>query len=385
MKFFRNYVDFEISGDNISRLVSVIFKNKIECINLVNRGEILSGSCKKSVWKLLSYECERLNLTYEISRGKSIFTLFDKFLKRKGLIFGFVAGFVFITLLSNTFLRLRVKCEDKEIQRKIEEYILSKGINYGSFIPDIDIYSLELEMLKEVEEISWVGIYITGGTLNVDLVEKVEKPEYNQKRLPSDLIATKSGEIVSVEIYSGKLVVPVGSGVHAGQTLVSGEVDLSEEMTVFRRSQGKIFAKVTYNESFFCPYEMEEKVVSEDCEDKHYLSFFSVDIPLSIKEYDGMYKVKEKIKPLTFFGIKLPISYKTQSYYMYGYEMDNLSENEAMAEVYELAENFKANFLSESEIIEEKEDLLKNEKGITLNKTFVVIENIAAEKEILIK
>ena len=385
MNFFAGKIDFEIKGDNLSRLISVIFKSGIECRNLVNYGECLKGSCNKSVWKKLAYECEKLNLSYEFNERKSFNLFIGKLLKRKGLIAGFIVGFVLLTFLSNTFLRLRVKCENKEIQDKIETYILSKGIEYGDFIPEIDIYGLELDIMREVEEVSWAGIYITGGTINVDIVEKVTKPEYNQKRLPSDIVALKSGEIVSVEIYSGKLLVPVGSGVHEGQTLVSGIVDLSEEMTVLRRSQGKIYAKVTYNESFYCPYENTEKLVSKTPEKKHYLHFFSLDIPLSIKDYDGMYQVKEKYKPLMFLGNELPISYKTEEYYKYQYKNTTFNEEKATEEVYKLAENFKDNFLSECEILEENEEISIDEEGVRLDKTFVVIENIALEKEILIK
>ncbi|MBE6837654.1 MAG: hypothetical protein E7509_06685 [Ruminococcus sp.] len=385
MRFFKNYVDFQIEGDNISRLIGVIFKKGIECKNLINIGDKLSGSCKKSVWRVLCYECDKLNLTYEVNEINSIYRFSEKILNRKGLVFGFLAGLIMITLLSNTFLRLRVKCEDKELKNKIEEYILSNGIKYGSFIPNIDIFGLELDIHKEVEEVSWAGIYITGGTLNVDLVEKVEKPEYNQKRLPSNLIATKSGEIVNAEIYSGKLVVPVGSGVHTGQTLVSGEIELSEDMTVFRRSQGKVMAKVIYNESFYCPYTKEIKIISDDVNDKNYLSFYSVDIPLSFKKYDGTYVKKEKNKNLMFLGIKLPVKYKTESYFKYSYKKTDYSEDEAISEVKQYDDNFKVNFLSEAEILEENENLVIGEEGVTLNKTYVVIENIAVEKEFLIK
>ncbi len=385
MKFLKNYIDFEIEGDNLSRLISIIFKKGIECRNLVNHGECLRGSCKKNVWKILAYECEKLSLTYEFNERKSLNLFIEKLLKRKGLIAGFILGFIAITLLSNTFLRLRVKCENKDIQEKIETYILSKGIRYGNFIPKIDIYGLELDIMREVEEVSWAGIYITGGTINIDIVEKEAKPEYNQKRLPSDIIASKSGEIVSVEIYSGKLIVPVGSGVHEGQTLVSGIVDLSEDMTVLRRSQGNIYAKVTYNESFYCPYENSEKIIAKKPENKHFIHFFSLDIPISIKKYDGMYQIKEKYKPLMFLGYELPISYKTEEYYKYHYENTTFDEEKAKEEVYKLSDNFKKNFLSDLEILEENEEIYIDENGVRLDKTFIVIENIAEEKEILIK
>lgn len=385
MRFLKNYIIFNIKGENISRLISSIFKNKIECRNLVNKGDTLEGICKKSQWNSLKYQCEILDLEYSYEENKSIFLLINKISKRKGLIVGFITGFIIISFLSNTFLRLRVKCDDENIKSIIENYIISYGIEYGSFIPEIDIYSLELDMMKDIEEISWAGIYITGGTLNVDLVLNVPKPQYNQKRLPSDLVATKSGEIVSAEIYSGKLVVPVGSGVHKGQTIVSGEVDLSEDLTALRRSQGKVYAKVLYKESFFCPFDNTEKVVSDKKSENRYLSFFSYDIPLFLNETKGMYQYKNSYKPVYFFDIELPIGLKYESCYKYDYINTTFNINEATDEVYRLSENFKDNFLKDTEILEEKENITICDDGVRLDKTFLVIENIAEEKEILIK
>lgn len=382
---FKNYVCFEIFGDNISALVSRIFKNNIPCINLVNKNENLSGMCRKKYWRLICYECEKLNLEWEQWENTSIFTFFNWLRNRKGLVAGFFCGLLGVTILSNTFLQLRIKTDNDQIKTAIENYILSKGYEYGDFIPNMDIFSLELDILQDVEEVSWVGIYLTGGTLNVDVVENVEKPEYNQRRLPSNLVAKSDGQIIKAEVFGGKLVVPVGSGVHKGQLLVSGEVELSEEKTVFRRSSGNIYAKVTYEEEFFCPFETQTKVVSDACEQKNFLTFYSLEIPLGFDKITGQYQTKENFNNLNFFGLKLPVGMKKVSYYKYDFEQTTLTQSQAEQEVYKLDGNYKANILNNCEIISENEQLFTSDDGVTLKKEYVVIENIATEKEILVK
>lgn len=385
MSFFRNYVEFEISGENTSKLINFIFKNNIPCKNLVNKGNILCGIINRCFLNTLLDECKNLGLELSYTQNINIFLILKWLLNRKGLVLGFVCGLVCITILSNMFLQLRIKSDNQNLCKKLEEYIHSKGFNYGDFIPKMDLYSLELDILKEVDEVSWVGIYITGGTLNVDLVENIDKPEYNQKRLPSNLYAKCDGQIVNTEIFGGKLVVPVGSGVHKGQLLVSGEVALNEEMTVFRRSQGKIYAKVSYQEDFFCPYENQQKIVSDKHQTKNYLGFYSLKIPLGLKNYNGQYIVNENKTYLNFLNLKLPISYISEKYYPYSFEKKTLNENEATEKVKILDDNYKQNFLSECEIIDEKEKLTILNDGVRLTKIYTVIENIAIEKEFLVK
>lgn len=381
---FSSYVKFKIEGESISRLVSVIFKENIPCRNLVNNKNTLTGICKKRYWRYIRRHCDSFGLEWEYIENTSLTTFFKWLNSRKGLIFGFVFGMVGIVFLSNTFLRLRFKSDKEEISQKLESYILSK-YDYGDFIPSMDIFSLELNILQDVDEVSWVGIYLTGGTLNVDFVENVEKPEYNQKRLPSNLIAKNDGEIIKAEVFGGELVVPVGSGVHKGQVLVSGEVKLSEDKTVLRRSQGNIYAKVEYNEEFFCPYNTEKKIIDENYIQKKFIQLYSLEIPLSAKKIEGQYQTQEKFNNITFFGFKLPIGIKNVDYYEYNFENVMLSEDEAESEVYKLDGNYKANILSDCEIISEDEQLLKDENGVTLKKKYVVIENIALEKEFLVK
>lgn len=380
-----SYVKFKIEGDNISRLVRFIFKENIPCYNLVNNKNYLSGICQKRYWKYIKHHCDELSLEWEYSENTNIATFFKWLNSSKGLVVGFICGILGIILLSNTFLQLNFRNDNKYISQKIEEYILSKGYTYGYFIPSMDIFSLELNILQDVEEVSWVGIYLTGGTLNIDFVENVPKPEYNQKRLPSNLIAKNDGEIIKAEIYGGELVVPIGSGVHKGQTLVSGEVKLSDEMTVFRRSQGNIYAKVTYNEKFYCPFENECKVVNDTSEQKNFFTLYSLEISLGFKKYEGQFQTKETLNNLQFFGITLPLGIKTVDYFEYNYEKTALSLTQATTEVYKLDANYKANILKDSEIISENEQLITTDDGVTLEKEYVVIENIALEKEFLVK
>lgn len=385
MKIVGN-VKFKISGSSVSKLLNKLLDSRIKCQNIIISNDTITGQTSITEWNSIILLCDELDMDIE-SVNKSGFVLKLNWLwHRKGIIVGFILGLIMIMLLSNILLRIRVKGGNDDVNQKLLNYIQYKNISYGQFLPDIDTFSLELEMLQEFNEIAWVGIYRTGGTLNIDVVEADEKPPFSQRRLPSDLIASHEGKIVKVQVYGGQLLTPVGSGVHKGQVLVSGEVEFSETQSKLYRSTGSIYAEYTETVPFYCPFEDIRKVETKNNEDRYYLNFFELDLPLSFaKKEKGQYETKEKSIKLSFLGIEIPLSFKKVEHIPYDFKITNYNEQEATSEVYRLSQNYEKNLLSDCEIIDKKEVINKSLEGIELEVTYTVVKDIAVEKEILIK
>lgn len=377
---------FRIKGDSINKLINRIIHNRAKCRNLSVSDSVLTGSCSPVTWGTINKWCYELNLDAEIHTDKSLYTVVKWLLNRKGLIAGFIFGLAIITVLSNLLMRVRIIGCGSELEKKITDYLEYREINYGMFIPDIDFYDLELDILQDVDGVSWVGIYNTGGTLNIDVIPTNEKPDYSQRRLPSNLIASHEGQIVRTEIFGGRLVVPIGSGVHKGQLLVSGETKLSEEKTVYHRSQGSVYAEYTEEMVFECPFIAERKVLSENSTERTDFSFFGIEMPLNISDKpQGKYDIKENKKSLSFLGLELPLGIVRREYTQYDFETTEFTEKQATEEVYKLKQNYEKNFLSDCEVVDESENLEKTADGMKLTVSYTVIADIAVEKEILIK
>lgn len=379
-------IHFRIKGDSINKLINRIVHNRAKCRNLSVSDGVITGSCSPMTWRIINKLCYKLDLDAEIHTDKSLYTVIKWLLNRKGLIAGFVFGLVVITVLSNLLMQVRIIGCDDELEKRISDYLEYKKINYGMFIPDIDFYDLELDILQDVDGVSWVGVYSTGGTLNIDVIPINEKPDYSQRRLPSNLIASHEGQIVRTEIFGGKLVVPIGSGVHKGQLLVSGEIELSEEKTVYHRSQGSVYAEYTEEMVFECPFVDERKVLSENSTERTDFSFFGIEIPLNISDKpQGKYEIKENKQPLSFLGLELPLGIVRREYTEYDFETTEYTEKQATDEVYKLEQNYEKNFLSDCEAVDKSESLEKTEDGMKLTVSYTIIADIAVEKEILIK
>lgn len=378
---------FVIRGDSIGKLLNHLFQENISCKNLTENNGTLTGECSRKNMRTLEELCIRFDLEYEFYEDRNLITALKWLKGRKGLIVGFAAGLALVTYLSNTLLKIRIIGGDEELAEKVETYLMSKGVTYGSFIPKLDFFDLEVSMLHDVEEVSWVGIYDTGGTLNIDIIPSDKKPEMTPKRLPSNIVASHDGQIVSAEVLGGQLVTPVGSGVHKGQLIVSGEVKLSEDKTVYKRSVGKIMAEYKEKVEFECPFVKERKVINEsESFKKHYISFFSADIPAFVsKRPSGLYETEENDNKLSFFGIKLPVGVKTVKYTPYEFKTNKYTENQATYEVYRLMSVYEENLLSDCEIKDKKEDIKVDKEGVKLTVEYTVVSDIAQEQEILIK
>ncbi len=380
-------IRFVIKGDNISRLLKLIFDENITCAGLSENSGTLTGQCSLKDSYPLERACIDLDLEYEFQEDKSLVSAVRWLWGRKGILVGALVGTLLVTFLSNTVLKINVIGGDEKLAEDIVDFLETKGVTYGSFMPQLDFFDLEISMKQELDQVAWVGMYDTGGTLNVDVVPATETPNVSQHRLPSDLVAARDGQIVRAEVYGGQLAVPVGSGVHKGQLLVSGEVKLSEDKTVFRRSVGKIYAEYTDKAVFECPFVSERKIVDEqEAFKQKYLSFFSLDIPLfTSSPSDELYQTDEHISKLSFLGMKLPVGIKTVNCTPYEFRPVRYTRKQATAEVYKLKSNYETNLLSDCEIKDSEEHLTVDETGVKLTVSYTVVSDIALEKEILLK
>ena len=70
-------------------------------------------------------------------------------------------------------------------------------------------------------EISWAALNVKGTTVTLN-VRETALPSDKSDELPPMMVAKKSGVVRSVELYSGKSAVKVGSVVKEGDLLISG-------------------------------------------------------------------------------------------------------------------------------------------------------------------
>ena len=139
------------------------------------------------------------------------------------------------------------KVSEEEILSSLEEF----GLKVGSYIGAVDVRKLQQQMLLKFDDLAWIGININSSVAEILVHERVFPPqqERNDDGL-FNIVASESGQIKRLEVYSGQPVVQVGEAVNAGDLIVSGIVEDPKGNATLRHARAKVLALVPFNKEF---------------------------------------------------------------------------------------------------------------------------------------
>jgi similar to stage IV sporulation protein len=177
------------------------------------------------------------------------FTAF-KYRKRKWFILGIIAFLVLLKLLTSMIWNINIigneYINEKELLAELEEF----GLKRFEFKKNIDTFYINYKMMIKRDDLAFITIKFDGVNANVEITEKVLKPEIVPKNEPSNIIADKTGIISQINVLSGVKKVNVGDTVIEGDILVEGIMEMTKlpEKTQYIHSQAEIKARIWYEE-----------------------------------------------------------------------------------------------------------------------------------------
>lgn len=103
-----------------------------------------------------------------------------------------------------------------------------QGLRVGSFGPALEERELANAALIELEELSFLSVKLSGCRAEVEVREAEPKPELLNQSSPADIVSVAPGIITELTVTSGQALVQKGDTVLAGETIISGYMDLPE-------------------------------------------------------------------------------------------------------------------------------------------------------------
>ncbi|MBQ7956161.1 MAG: sporulation protein YqfD [Lachnospiraceae bacterium] len=178
-----------------------------------------------------------------------------KLFARKVFLLGLLAALGFWVISSLFVWEISIEGNFYITEDKIKSFLEEKSIYVGMSKSNLDIETLEKELRRNFDIITWTSAKLEGTKLKIVLKEnpvshnivKVEDFEDG-----SDLISDVEGKIVSMIVRSGVPKVSIGQQIHKGDLLIEGKIPIyNEDATVrkyrYSRSDADIYAKYTVN------------------------------------------------------------------------------------------------------------------------------------------
>lgn len=332
---------------------------------------------------LKSLTVSELDIDIRLEKGIGLPFLFQRYKYRVGAFAGFFIMCAIIYASLCVVWDIRIVGNDSVSELEIIRELDEAGLSVGKRINMLDVDEIENRMLIKSDSISWVSINIIGTVANIEVREKQKIPDTVEAK-PSNLVAAQNGEIVSLEVYTGKPVVKIGDIVSKGDILVSGIYDSLNFGFRLRPSRGKIFAKTSHRIEVEIPYEYQEKVYtgSEITENK--LIFFSNSIKLS-KNSGNLPLNCDTIKESNVFSLAgekdMPIMLESVRHLEYKYESATRTCDEATELAFRELESDLYRYTKDAALISKS---IKTEIGASSVKlicNILIIEDIAENVE----
>lgn len=330
--------------------------------------------------------CERRGYSVEVIARKGVYPYIIRYHKRVGIVIGIGLCILGILFLSNIALRVRVVgANSEEAEKKIRELAAQEGIKAGAYIPSMNFLKLEARLFELSDDIAWVSIGHSGSVITINVSMPTIGVESEERRIPCNIVASRDGVIVKADVLVGEFTSLIGSAVKKGDLLVSGIVENSNGMAYYRHSIANIIAE--YNQTITIEQGLYDVDISDGAVHyMKYLQFFELDIPISRNPDTGeSYVSAERIEPVKFFGITLPISVKTVEYTEQISKIKTYTVQEAENVLYERLKGYEEYLLSSQEIVSKNVNMEQIDGIVRLTADYTLRGDICQDSEIFIK
>jgi similar to stage IV sporulation protein len=235
--------------------------------------------------------------------------------RNSGFIMGLLAFLVVIFALSNMIWGIDVDGASPETEHLIKKELSQIGIKKGKFqffVEDPD--EIQKSLTDNIQQITWVGVELTGTTYHLKVVEK-NQPEEEELMSPRHIVAEKEAVISKMFVEQGQPLTTLHEHVKKGQILVSGLIGKEDEQKKVA-AKAEIFGETWYRSTISIPLKTTFHVFTGEATVKHYLQFGSFKLPIwGFKDPKfTSFEVEDDVRYMSFLNFTLPIAYVNETF-----------------------------------------------------------------------
>lgn len=227
LKFLKGYVVIRLAGYSPERFLNLCSRHQIILWGLHSVGTEYEMCISISGFRKLRPLVHKTKTKVVILERHGLPFILHRYRSRKLFAVGAVTGAVLLYVLSLFIWNIHVEGNYSLSDQVILKYLEEEAITHGIRKSQIHGEEIEAKLREHFPEITWTSVEVKGTRLIVHVQENEDAVhETIPKEEPADLVAAKSGIVVSMIVRSGTPAVSEGMEVQAGDLLVSGRVEV---------------------------------------------------------------------------------------------------------------------------------------------------------------
>lgn len=329
--YFIGFIRFSVTNGFSERLINYCTDNNIKIWGIEKTVEGFNANVITKDYNEVVYLAQKSNVDISILYEKGLKFKVSKYKLRLGLIIGLIGSLAFLTYMQNIVYEIEIIGNEKISNTTILKELEDLGIKKNSLITSMDFQYAKQAIVLNQPQLSWLSINRYGNKLTVLVSERHIAPELEDS-YPCDIVASRTGLILYMEVYAGEPLVEVNHTVLAGEKLVSGTL-ISERLDIVNKvhANAKIIAQVQFDKTLAIDINQYLKEYTGEVKIKKYFTLFDkFELPLFIATKESTpYDITSCHNYYEFFGMKLPIGLKTSTYYYYDEGLQSLDLEQA--------------------------------------------------------
>ncbi len=251
--FLTGYVSLLVEGKNLEKLINMAVSRGLYLwdVKWIETGKARIKIRLNGV-RALRHIARRTRCRFRITGKRGLPFGLARLRRSKALLAGMVLSGLLVYIMSCFIWFVEVRGNKNIPPDRVLGAAKDAGLAMGTLKLKLNRDETEKYLLRQIPELSWVGIKIHGTKAVIEIAEKVAGPPVDDA--PANIVAGEAGLIQELLVYSGQSVVKEGDLVRPGDLLITGlirpepkpaETILPEPVKLVR-ARGIVRAKVWY-------------------------------------------------------------------------------------------------------------------------------------------
>lgn len=380
IRFISGFVSFMAEGGFPERFINLCRLRGIQLWELRSRNGIITACTDRRGYRNIRPVAKKSGMRVRIKKKHGLPFFLNRHSRRVGILIGACFCVASLCVLSTRIWSVDVTGNVRVPAEEIIGVFEELGVRKGAAGEKINISAVENSALSRLPDLTWLNINISGSAALIEVRERVDSPDSEEENEPSDIIASRDGQIVILRPFNGTQEQKIGNPVLKGDLLISG-IEENKDLTVsFCRAKGYVVARTNRSIGVSQSSEIKVRVPAEE-KKSYIIDFLMFSIPLG-RIPDDAYREKSEIR---VNGVTLPVGLTECTQTVYKDSTVTLSKEQAgllaaLRFYEECTEEFRYLKVEESKI-----SFAESEKSCSLGGKFVCLENIGEERKMQIE
>ena len=261
LKFLKGYVVVHLSGYSPERFLNLCCHHKIVLWGLRSTGTEYEMCMSIAAFRKVRPLVRKTQTKVVILERHGLPFLLWKYRRRKLFAAGAFFCIVLLYVMSLFIWNIHIEGNESLSTQVVLSYLKEEGITHGMLKRQIHGEELEKKLREHFTEVTWTSAEVKGTRLIVHMKEN-EDASFSlvDEKEPADLVAAKSGQIISMIVRAGTPVVHEGDQVQAGDLLVKSQVEVMNDEGMVAQTHlvhADAYVKIQYRQSYEASFPMD--------------------------------------------------------------------------------------------------------------------------------